>query len=73
MVISTTRASSGPTFGDERPPSASAQPELFEPGQEPLSPNRNLAPISARIDLLGRLEVGGCALSDLADTWGTPL
>ena len=45
----------------------------FEAGRDPLSPNRNLGPITARIDDLGRLEVGGCALSDLARTYGTPL
>ena len=37
------------------------------------SPNRNLAPISSRIDALGRLEVGGIALSELARRYGTPL
>jgi diaminopimelate decarboxylase len=37
------------------------------------SPNRNLAPITARLDDAGRLEVGGCLLSDLAERYGTPL
>jgi len=45
----------------------------FEPDGDPLSPNRNLAPITARLDALGRLEVGGIALSDLAQRYGTPL
>jgi diaminopimelate decarboxylase len=58
---------------DGQNPIAAWQPGPFEPGHDPLSPNRNLAPISTRVDLLGRLEVGGCVLSDLADTWGTPL
>jgi diaminopimelate decarboxylase len=38
-----------------------------------LSPNRNLAPITADLDGLGRLQVGGCVLSDLAHRFGTPL
>ncbi len=37
------------------------------------SPNRNLAPISTGLDGEGRLQVGGCTLSDLARTYGTPL
>ncbi len=37
------------------------------------SPNRNLAPISAALDAEGRLVVGGCGLSELARTYGTPL
>lgn len=37
------------------------------------SPNRNLTPITTRVDARGRLEVGGCALSDLARSHGTPL
>ena len=45
----------------------------FEPNADPHSPNRNLAPISARLDARGRLEVGGIALSDLAQRYGTPL
>ena len=52
-------------------PVASGSP--FEQGADPLSPNRNLAPLTARLDGLGRLEVGGCLLSDLARTYGTPL
>lgn len=45
----------------------------FEPGADLASPNRNLAPITARLDGHGRLTVGGCALSDLARSYGTPL
>ncbi|MEB3332035.1 MAG: diaminopimelate decarboxylase [Synechococcaceae cyanobacterium] len=46
---------------------------LFEPELDPLSPNRNLAPVSSRLDPLDRLRVGGCLLSDLARVYGTPL
>ncbi len=45
----------------------------FEPGMDPASPNRNLAPITASLDAEGRLQVGGCCLSELAATYGTPL
>ena len=45
----------------------------LEPDRDLLSPNRNLAPITAEIDAEGRLQVGGCGLSDLARTYGTPL
>jgi diaminopimelate decarboxylase len=45
----------------------------FEPARDSASPNRNLAPISAGLDAEGRLSVGGCVLSDLARTYGTPL
>lgn len=45
----------------------------FEPDGDPLSPNRNLAPLTARLDAQGRLEVGGIALSELAQRYGTPL
>ncbi|MEX0588441.1 MAG: diaminopimelate decarboxylase [Cyanobium sp.] len=45
----------------------------FELDQDPLSPNRNLAPLSAALDSEGRLAVGGCALGDLARNYGTPL
>lgn len=45
----------------------------FEPDCDGASPNRNLAPISAGLDAEGRLMVGGCVLSDLARTYGTPL
>ncbi len=46
---------------------------LFEPHRDASSPNRNLAPITAEIDADGRLQVGGCGLSTLARTYGTPL
>ncbi|MFM7087378.1 MAG: diaminopimelate decarboxylase [Cyanobium sp.] len=45
----------------------------FEQDVDLLSPNRNLAPLSSRLDPLGRLEVGGVALSELARRYGTPL
>jgi len=57
--------------------STEASPPLrilpYEAGSDPLSPNRNLAPITAGIDPEGRLTVGGCALSELAAQYGTPL
>jgi diaminopimelate decarboxylase len=60
MVIS----SQPPSLGSVRP---------FEPSVDLASPNRNLAPISTALDGEGRLQVGGCTLSDLARTYGTPL
>ncbi|WP_413744077.1 diaminopimelate decarboxylase [Synechococcus sp. MIT S9451] len=48
-------------------------PQPFESGCDPLSPNRNLAPVTARIDDQGCMTVGGCRLSDLAQRYGTPL
>ena len=45
----------------------------FEAQRDPASPNRNLTPLTTRIDPEGRLSVGGCRLSDLARTYGTPL
>ncbi|RZO14816.1 MAG: diaminopimelate decarboxylase [Synechococcus sp. MED-G135] len=48
-------------------------PQSFESGCDPLSPNRNLAPVTARIDDQGCMTVGGCRLSDLAQRYGTPL
>ena len=48
-------------------------PEAFETGCDPLSPNRNLAPVTAGLDDQGRMTVGGCRLSDLAERYGTPL
>ena len=45
----------------------------FEAGRDSDSPNRNLAPLSAALDPEGRLLVGGCRLSDLARSYGTPL
>jgi len=60
MVIS----SQSPSLGSVRP---------YEASVDLASPNRNLAPISAGLDAEGRLMVGGCLLSDLALTYGTPL
>ena len=52
-------------------PRVGSQP--FEAGCDTASPNRNLAPVSTSLDSEGRLEVGGCRLSELARTYGTPL
>ncbi len=41
--------------------------------QDKASPNRNIFPITAEIDQNGRLKVGGCLLSSLAQQYGTPL
>ena len=46
---------------------------LFEPAGDPISPNRNLTPITTIVDPEGRLGIGGCLLSDLARRYGTPL
>jgi len=53
------------------PAVASARP--FEAGRDVASPNRNLTPLTTCIDAEGRLQVGGCALGDLARRYGTPL
>jgi len=45
----------------------------FEASVDLASPNRNLAPLTACLDGEGRLQVGGCQLSQLARTYGTPL
>lgn len=45
----------------------------FEAERDITSPNRNLAPLTTSLDSEGRLEVGGCRLSALARTYGTPL
>jgi diaminopimelate decarboxylase len=60
MVIS----SQPPSLGSQRP---------FEASVDLASPNRNLAPLSSALDCEGRLQVGGCTLSELARTYGTPL
>ncbi|MEI6828994.1 MAG: diaminopimelate decarboxylase [Synechococcaceae cyanobacterium ELA445] len=57
------------TVASSAPPAV--QP--FEAGRDRLSPNRNLAPITAELDPKGQLLVGGCLLSDLARRYGTPL
>ena len=45
----------------------------YESDRDSASPNRNLTPVTTSIDPEGRLVVGGCALSDLARRYGTPL
>ncbi|MGL6135106.1 MAG: diaminopimelate decarboxylase family protein, partial [Prochlorococcaceae cyanobacterium] len=45
----------------------------FEAPCDRASPNRNLTPITTSVDAEGRLLVGGCRLSELARTYGTPL
>lgn len=45
----------------------------YEPEADRSSPNRNLTPITTALDAEGRLAVGGCTLSELARTYGTPL
>jgi diaminopimelate decarboxylase len=72
MVLSSAAATSATASGA----SAEADPRVdrpFEPACDPLSPNRNLTPITTRINARGALEVGGCQLSDLAQRYGTPL
>jgi diaminopimelate decarboxylase len=59
--------------GAETAPQADSQGPCFEADRDGLSPNRNLTPLTTRLDPAGRLEVGGCLLSDLARTYGTPL
>ena len=49
------------------------QGQPFERERDGRSPNRNLTPLTTTLDGEGRLAVGGCALSDLARTYGTPL
>jgi diaminopimelate decarboxylase len=55
----------------------SSQPAVkanaFEADQDLTSPNRNLTPLGTSLDQQGRLQVGGCSLSELARTYGTPL
>ncbi|MBM5803246.1 MAG: diaminopimelate decarboxylase [Cyanobacteria bacterium K_DeepCast_35m_m2_155] len=45
----------------------------YEQGQDLSSPNRNLTPLGSSLDSNGELMVGGCTLSELARTYGTPL
>ncbi|MGC5197547.1 diaminopimelate decarboxylase [Aphanothece microscopica] len=72
------------TGAESRPgqsPVPSAQPAAavaaalrpFEPERDTASPNRNLTPLTTALDGEGRLQVGGCTLSELARTYGTPL
>jgi diaminopimelate decarboxylase len=64
MVTSVQPASQGASPTAER---------AFERERDLQSPNRNLAPLSTCLDPNDRLVVGGCRLSDLARTYGTPL
>ncbi|MBW3042264.1 diaminopimelate decarboxylase [Prochlorococcus marinus] len=48
-------------------------PKAYEPNRDIYSPNRNIAPISSEINESEKLIVGGCQLSELAKTYGTPL
>jgi len=57
-------SSQPPSLGSQRPLEASV---------DLASPNRNLAPLSSALDGEGQLQVGGCTLSELARTYGTPL
>ena len=54
-----------------REPLAPSRP--FEVDQDLSSPNRNLTPLTTRLDEQGRLSLGDCTLSDLARRYGTPL
>jgi len=54
-----------------REPLAPSRP--FEVDQDLSSPNRNLTPLTTRLDGEGRLSLGDCTLSDLARRYGTPL
>ncbi len=45
----------------------------FETDRNLDSPNRNISPITTKINKEGSLLVGGCRLSDLAKRYGTPL
>ena len=58
---------------DSVAPAAGEAAAPYEQGLDRLSPNRNLAPVTTAIDALGRLEVGGIAMGELAQTYGTPL
>jgi diaminopimelate decarboxylase len=62
------------TEGQSSGPLADSLPNApFEPALNPQSPNCNLAPITTCLDHQQRLLVGGCLLSELAHTYGTPL
>jgi len=54
-------------------PAASSAPRPFEADRDADSPNRNLTPLTTRLDARGQLEVGGIALGKLARRYGTPL
>jgi len=60
--------------GDSSAPVAERlQTTPFEQSVNSESPNCNLAPITTSLDPEQRLLVGGCLLSELAHTYGTPL
>jgi diaminopimelate decarboxylase len=69
MVTTASQTAGAIPAGTSRGP----EPSAYEIDGDPRSPNRNLAPLTTRLDSMGRLEVGGCLLSDLARTYGTPL
>jgi diaminopimelate decarboxylase len=50
---------------------ASTRP--YESDRDFASPNRNLTPLTTCLDAEARLQVGGCALGELARRYGTPL
>lgn len=50
-----------------------AVPRPFELERDPLSPNRNLTPLTTALTAEGALSVGGCVLGELARNYGTPL
>ncbi len=52
---------------------ATAAGPFYEAGRDAASPNRNLTPLTTRLDAEGGLEVGGCSLAALARRYGTPL
>jgi diaminopimelate decarboxylase len=76
MVTSAAMPGTASDHDAARPDGASptqADGAWFEADRDATSPNRNLTPLSTRVDAEGRLSVGGCRLSDLARTYGTPL
>ena len=50
-----------------------AKKRPYEIGQDLESPNRNLSPITSELDDQGKLMIGGCLVSELAKSYGTPL
>ncbi len=45
----------------------------YEPNKDHESPNQNVSPLSSEINENGKLVIGGCVLSELAEKYGTPL
>jgi diaminopimelate decarboxylase len=70
MVTSVQPASSAAGAGSVGDPPVG---RAYEAERDSRSPNRNLTPLSTRLDGQDRLMVGGCLLSELARTYGTPL